>query len=190
MNKIEQKFYDTFLEYVNSNPVASVYDISENNKIAEYTAIKEKDIDNTDIKSVDVHVVFNTFPDILKNICLIFYLLPQKDVNSYIVDFSLEIECIAGYILKFAIEIDGHNFHEKTKEQASNDKRRDREITSNDYIVLRFTGSEIYTNPIKCIQEIFNIAISLTYERILDYHEYYEQSFAYINNISKNGENK
>jgi very-short-patch-repair endonuclease len=48
------------------------------------------------------------------------------------------------------IECDGHEFHERTKEQAAHDKRRDRELQIAGHSVLRFTGSEIYADPIAC----------------------------------------
>jgi very-short-patch-repair endonuclease len=53
-----------------------------------------------------------------------------------------------------AVEIDGHDFHEKTKEQASRDKERDRVLQTAGYIVLRFTGSEVYRDPQKCVDQV------------------------------------
>lgn len=58
------------------------------------------------------------------------------------------------------IECDGHNFHEKTKEQARRDKQRDRECLLAGYGVMRFTGSEVYNNVEKCIWEIEQYFIS------------------------------
>ena len=53
-----------------------------------------------------------------------------------------------------AVELDGHDFHEKTKEQSKNDKERDRILQSHGYFVARYTGSEIYNNPQKvCADE-------------------------------------
>lgn len=52
------------------------------------------------------------------------------------------------------VECDGHNFHEKTKQQAQKDKERDRNLQIAGYPVLRFTGSEIWKNPMKCAEEI------------------------------------
>ncbi len=53
-----------------------------------------------------------------------------------------------------AIECDGHDFHERTKEQAQKDKSRDRFFQSVNLPVLRFTGSEIWANPSKCAIDI------------------------------------
>lgn len=52
-----------------------------------------------------------------------------------------------------AIELDGHDFHERTKEQARRDKSRDRNFTNQGWKVLRFTGSEVYADPELCVLE-------------------------------------
>lgn len=51
------------------------------------------------------------------------------------------------------IECDGHAFHERTKEQAERDKRRDRTIQLAGVPVLRFTGTEIWRDAIRCAHE-------------------------------------
>jgi very-short-patch-repair endonuclease len=57
---------------------------------------------------------------------------------------------------KILVECDGHDFHEKTKEQVQKDKQRDRDFLSAGIITLRFTGSEIWKNAKGCASEIFN----------------------------------
>jgi very-short-patch-repair endonuclease len=52
------------------------------------------------------------------------------------------------------VECDGHDFHERTKEQARRDKQRDRYFQSIGYKVLRFTGSEIFADPEAVADEI------------------------------------
>lgn len=56
--------------------------------------------------------------------------------------------------VRVAVELDGHDFHERTKEQASRDKRRDRVLAANGWSVLRFTGSDVYRDPAKVLEEI------------------------------------
>lgn len=46
-----------------------------------------------------------------------------------------------------AVELDGHDFHERTKEQAERDKRRDRSLLSMGWTTIRFTGSEVVRSP-------------------------------------------
>lgn len=52
------------------------------------------------------------------------------------------------------IECDGHAFHERTKAQAAKDKSRDRQLQAGGFSVLRFTGSEIWADPSKCVRQI------------------------------------
>lgn len=80
---------------------------------------------------------------------------PQYQIGKYRVDFMVEIEC-----RKLVVECDGHEFHEKTKEQAKRDKTRDRYLTSRGYTVLHFTGSEISENPMKVVDEINDVVYS------------------------------
>lgn len=84
----------------------------------------------------------------------------QKDVEyrgkKYRPDFI--IECFAlGNKFKFIIECDGHDYHEKTKEQAKRDKSRDRDLQSLGYRVIRFTGSEIWDDSWRCVNQTFDI---------------------------------
>jgi very-short-patch-repair endonuclease/nucleoside 2-deoxyribosyltransferase len=58
--------------------------------------------------------------------------------------------------LKLAVEIDGHDFHEKTKEQAQRDKSRDRALTGAGFTVLRYTGSEIYRDAHSAVSEVLS----------------------------------
>jgi hypothetical protein len=54
------------------------------------------------------------------------------------------------------VECDGHDFHERTKEQARKDKKRDRELQKLGYKVFHFTGSEIFKNSVDCAFEVFD----------------------------------
>lgn len=47
-------------------------------------------------------------------------------------------------VVRLAVEVDGHDFHERTKEQARRDRVRDRSLTASGYVVLRFTASEVW----------------------------------------------
>jgi len=58
---------------------------------------------------------------------------------------------------RLVIECDGHDYHERTKEQAARDRSRDRALTAAGYHVLRFTGSEIWSDPWRCRDEILTV---------------------------------
>jgi len=52
----------------------------------------------------------------------------------------------------FVVECDGHDFHERTREQASRDKARDRAMQAMGFVVLRFSGSDLWRDPRGCAQ--------------------------------------
>lgn len=56
-----------------------------------------------------------------------------------------------------AVECDGHDFHEKTKEQAARDKARDRSVMAENVRVFRFTGSEIWRDADGCVDEVMAV---------------------------------
>lgn len=83
---------------------------------------------------------------------------PQFELNlekKYVVDFLLVTEERSNpeKVRKLIIECDGHDFHEKTKEQAKKDKSRDRDLTANGFPVFRFTGSEVHNNALACAEQ-------------------------------------
>lgn len=91
---------------------------------------------------------------------------PQAKIANYRVDFLIfasRLEIISPDLspvppphCTFIVECDGHNWHDKTKEQAARDKARDRVLQSHGPSVLRFTGSEIFNSPGRCLEEIEN----------------------------------
>jgi len=84
---------------------------------------------------------------------------PQVEIETnrgkYRVDFLIDVWVNPPDGFKYiVVECDGHEFHEKTKEQAQRDKSRDRDLLANGYAVLRFTGSEIWRDPRRCVYEV------------------------------------
>lgn len=61
---------------------------------------------------------------------------------------------------KLVVECDGHDFHERTKEQAEADKSRDRTLQSVGYNVFRFTGSKLTRDPFACARECLAFLLS------------------------------
>jgi hypothetical protein len=57
----------------------------------------------------------------------------------------------------FVVECDGHDFHEKTKEQVQKDKERERDLIKIGRIVIRYSGSEIYKDADECAREVCDI---------------------------------
>lgn len=52
------------------------------------------------------------------------------------------------------VECDGHDFHERTKDQAQRDRARDRAFQECGYLIMRFTGSEIWKDAAKCVKQV------------------------------------
>jgi len=81
------------------------------------------------------------------------YFRCQQPFRDYRLDFLFKL-CLRGDYRLLAVECDGHDFHERTKEQAARDRSRDRVLLEAGLPVVRFTGSEIYRNPQRCADEV------------------------------------
>lgn len=68
------------------------------------------------------------------------------------------VKSVAQEISYLVVECDGHDYHERTKEQAAKDRSRDRNLQMSGYTVFRFTGYEIYRAPLKCAKQVFKWA--------------------------------
>lgn len=87
----------------------------------------------------------------------------QHPVGKFFADVYLELHVRHGAdrhpglrddgVTRLVVECDGHNFHDRTKEQASSDRARDRAMAFEGLQVFRFTGSDIFRNPTKCARE-------------------------------------
>jgi hypothetical protein len=83
-----------------------------------------------------------------------FKIFPQHewrhDEKNYRFDFVVSQQSVGGLI----VECDGHDFHERTKEQAAYDRHKDRIAQIGFGMILRFTGSEIYQHLSCCSEQI------------------------------------
>lgn len=81
-----------------------------------------------------------------------------SDDKEYRVDFLVEIRDFRLNIdLDVVIECDGHEFHQKTKDQVESDRKRERNILEDGRIVVRFTGSEIFNESPRCARQLIKI---------------------------------
>jgi very-short-patch-repair endonuclease len=92
-------------------------------------------------------------------------LIPQRaigtDSGQYYVDFAITPKNLWRARATIAIEIDGHEFHEKTQEQVRNDKARERALQRAGVTVLRFSGSEVVRSSRRCLEEVAKFLDSL-----------------------------
>lgn len=110
------------------------------------------------IESSPYHLcIFDRDKEILTNAL---YLEPQKEIacgkKKYRADFLLTCRNRTNNKIhhRVVVECDGHDFHERTKEQATRDKSRDRAMVAEGFTVFRFTGSEIHKDAEKCAKEV------------------------------------
>lgn len=108
-------------------------------------------------------------------------IVPQREVTvqigselrKYRVDFAVEpldrlYLCFAealGYGLKVAIELDGHEFHERTKEQVALRNRRDRDLQAHGWRVFHVSGSELVKDGKRQTQEVVE-AVEREFENV------------------------
>jgi hypothetical protein len=105
------------------------------------------------------------FPNTDRHILII---SPQEEIEANDLSFAYRVDFLAVlkkeapkaggepiFVEAFVIEADGHDYHERTKEQAARDKERDRNLQIAGYKVFHFTGSEIYRGADKASRVIF-----------------------------------
>lgn len=91
----------------------------------------------------------------------------QVEAAGFRVDFAIGWNYGSQRETTVAIECDGHDFHEKTKQQAARDKSRDRALSLEFAKVLRFTGSEIWRDPCACAMEAIGVADQVYWDFML-----------------------
>ena len=75
------------------------------------------------------------------------------EIGNYRVDFEL----INHKDKKIIVECDGHEFHQKSKQQVEKDNQRERDLKKLGYEVVRFSGSEIFKDAEKCVEDLLDI---------------------------------
>ena len=104
---------------------------------------------------------FDLYMDLTgKEYIFLFSQTPIKiNKKKYIADFYFEED---EYVNRFntdkkiVIECDGHDFHQKTKEQVKHDNEREYDLKMAGYEIIRFSGSQIYNEPFKCAEDTYN----------------------------------
>lgn len=167
MNEIEKKYYYGLLNYIKTNPLITsieyhsrgkykinFYEESDDTPIIDINTEPEEYFD-FQIRLIDDCV---NIPEELSDITLS-VTRPNKnyEISGYKPDFLIEITSCLNEIMKFAIEIDGYEWHEKTKEQAANDRRKDRIYLKNGYTPIRFLGTEVYHDVSSCARDTIEI---------------------------------
>ncbi|MFL9582392.1 endonuclease domain-containing protein [Stenotrophomonas sp. AB1(2024)] len=77
----------------------------------------------------------------------------QAKLGPYRADVLFTCASADGSARRLVVELDGHEFHERTKEQAAKDRSRDRWMLAQGVTVIRFTGSEVWNDPFSCADQ-------------------------------------
>ena len=85
-------------------------------------------------------------------------IIPQHQIQRHTVDFGIVVHFVANEEIKIVVECDGHEFHEKTKEQVSRDKSRTCDLEIAGWRVLRFPGSDIWRDAKGCAGRVAKLA--------------------------------
>ena len=81
-------------------------------------------------------------------------------VDRYQSDFLLDVKTPRSKrIVRGTLECDGHNYHDRTPEQASHDRARDRQFQDQGIYVLRYTATDIAEDPKHCARDAINILL-------------------------------
>lgn len=133
-----------------------IFNEKEPLKILDYIGIPMEDISSPieKIYYVALHILMSRYEPIL-------YVDWQSKIDCngkiYYVDFTIMYDEMVNNFLKedfkLAIECDGYEFHQKTKEQVDYDNKREYDLKMQGYEILRFSGRQIFDNPIKCAEE-------------------------------------
>ena len=137
MNEIEKLFYSSLEKYLRNQIVII------NNE--QYRIVREDE---------DVYNFINK-NNKRSNFILDIQIQPKDDCFSgYIPDFAIYVN---GAAYGFVVEIDGYQWHEKSREQARIDKEKERTYLKNCFIPVRFAGYEVYHHSNNCIHDLFEI---------------------------------
>ena len=128
----------------------------------------ERVIDSTEIQFCTRHLMHGGWKllDVKKIEIEEWKIYPFRQVSfmDYVADFIAvcKIDGVTDYL---CIECDGHDFHERTKNQVARDKLRDRRFLIGGIPAMRFSGSEIWRDPLECGRQVNDFFFNRAAER-------------------------
>lgn len=110
-------------------------------------------------------IMYHRLMDFAKSQYGAIYIECQVPIGKYFADFVVSYRPSEK---KVVIECDGHEFHERTKEQVSRDKERDRYMTKQGFSVFRYSGTDILNNPQRAVNDIIEYFDAKRYMPVWD----------------------
>jgi uncharacterized protein DUF559 len=96
-----------------------------------------------------------TYPAVCDPSVAIVGIFPDANLHGYRADLLVVLER-KKWVTWLAVECDGHDWHERTQQQAAYDRARDRALLQHGVITIRFTGSEINRDANQCAREVLD----------------------------------
>lgn len=90
-----------------------------------------------------------------------FDLSQQVKIGRHRADYVVTIQRRTGKALRIAIELDGHRFHDRTEQQASADRRRDRYFLREGVFTLRYTFSDLVKAPNDAMRDLTDTLLAV-----------------------------
>lgn len=75
-------------------------------------------------------------------------------------DFYPRLQAAGLPVPRIGVELDGHDFHERTKEQVAKRNARDRHLLSEGWLIFHYSGSEFVKDPRECVEQVVNEALT------------------------------
>ncbi|AWH86331.1 hypothetical protein HYN59_14985 [Flavobacterium album] len=85
---------------------------------------------------------------------------PNYKVDGKSIRADILIWCPGNEKVKLIVECDGYQYH-SSKESFERDRKRDRLLKSKGYDVVRFSGTEIYRDPVKVSDDLYDLIDNL-----------------------------
>jgi len=180
ISPIENMFSDALVKYINSSPIVNILHTDYYNETEIIAKSKMCDIE----RNVNGYTFSNIldFEDLgveYNNFNIVSLIVPQYKRLNYTVDFAIFSNEYPNVSL--GIEIDGYEWHDKTKEQAARDKRRDRELLMAGLPTIHFAGTEVYSNAIVMAEESIKVYSSMVFESVYNNTSTFIEYVKYIN---------
>lgn len=81
----------------------------------------------------------------------------QARMHGYKLDFLVSIKAMI--VVALDVECDGHEWHERTQQQAAYDRARDRDLLKHGIQTIRYTGSEIHRDSNHCAVDAMQVLL-------------------------------
>jgi very-short-patch-repair endonuclease len=165
ISTLEEMFTESIVKYIKSEPTINILHTGYNNETDILAKMKICELEENGKEYIFSLVLdFSDLGESHNNQYIVCLFVPQYRRLNYTVDFAFFANEIPDVSL--GVEIDGYEWHDKTKEQAARDKRRDRELLLAGLPTIHFAGTEVYSNAMQTVEDTVKIFSSMIFEGV------------------------